>query len=109
MPLAAPKYRNAGYRTPQQRKEAVESHRSSSVERGYDGAWYRLRHAYLLEHPFCECDEHRGKLVPAHVVDHREPIATHPHLRLEWTNLRAMAKRCHDRHTALTQGFARKR
>ncbi|HEV7293493.1 MAG TPA: hypothetical protein VGN79_14355 [Devosia sp.] len=34
-------------------------------------------------------------------------MVTHPHLRLEPTNLRSLCHACHSRHTALTRGFAR--
>jgi 5-methylcytosine-specific restriction enzyme A len=65
---------------------------------------------YLSEHPLCECDECKAKglLTPANVVDHIQTVRDRPDLRLEWSNLRAMAKRCHDRHTARGQGFGRK-
>lgn len=45
----------------------------------------------------------------ATVVDHIMSISERPDLRLEWSNLRAMSKRCHDRRTAREQGFARGR
>jgi 5-methylcytosine-specific restriction protein A len=83
--------------------------RGNAASRGYDQAWQRLRVLYLAEHPVCECEECQSgerRLIAAQVVDHRIPISERPDLRLMWTNLRAMSKPCHDRHTARTQGFA---
>lgn len=108
MPNAAPKHRYQGQRTAEQRRAEVERCRGSNTERGYDQDWRKLRLLYLTEHPFCECTDCDGKLVPAQVVDHRQPISTHPELRLDWRNLRSMTKVCHDRHTATTQGFAQR-
>lgn len=75
-----------------------------------DKAWQALRLAWLREHPLCQCDQCReGKLriQIATVVDHIIQVSKRPDLRLDRTNLRSMAKRCHDRHTALTQSFGR--
>jgi 5-methylcytosine-specific restriction protein A len=108
MPYAAPVHRPAGYRNADARKREADQRRGTTAQRGYDGAWQKLRKEFLSLHPYCECDEHQGKdgRVFAQVVDHRKSITEHPELRLEWDNLRAMAKVCHDRHTARTQGFA---
>jgi 5-methylcytosine-specific restriction protein A len=75
----------------------------------YDAKWRALREAFLNAHPLCECPECRadGLTRAASVVDHIESIAERPDLRLSWSNLRAMNKQCHDRHTARTRGFGR--
>lgn len=93
------------------RKREADNRRGSSAQRGYDKAWQTLRLEYLAQHPFCECEDHQGKDERAlsRVVDHRISIRERPELRLEWSNLRAMTKPCHDRHTARTQGFAQRR
>src|SRR5687767_15891070 len=111
MPMRPPIHRPAGYRTPKQRRDANDQRRGSSAARGYDSDWRKLSIEFRAQHPFCQCDEHKGadERVLSEVVDHIKPIATDPDLRLEWSNLRALAKRCHDRHTARTQGFARGR
>lgn len=90
----------------------LDNARASSHQRGYDAAWRRLRHAFLMAHPLCECEDCNPPfglktIRAAEVVDHIQPIAYAPHLRLVWSNLRAMTKRCHDRHTARTQGYGR--
>lgn len=111
MPTAAPMYRPAGYRTPEQRRDAADKRRGSAWKRGYDNDWKALRTEFLAEHPYCECEQHQGKdgRAMSQVVDHIQSIESHPELRLEWSNLRAMTKACHDRHTVRTQGFAQRR
>lgn len=108
MPIAAPIHRYLGYRTREQRKAEADQKRGTTAQRGYDGDWQKLSREYRAQHPFCECALHKGQDERAlsQVVDHRESIALRPDLRLEWSNLRAMTKACHDRHTAKTQGFA---
>lgn len=86
---------------------AVEPRRrGTTAERGYDADWKRLRDSFLKEHPLCQCidcDDGRKRIVPANVVNHIEDIAVRPDLRLDWSNLQSMSKRCHDRHTKLRQ------
>lgn len=108
MPNAAPAHRPLGYRTRDKRKAEADKRRGTTAQRGYDGAWQKLRKEFLALHPYCECDQHKGAdgSVFAQVVDHIESIEERPDLRLEWSNLRAMSKQCHDRHTVRTQGFA---
>ena len=109
MPRAAPQHRHRGYRTAAQRKAEVDRRRGKTAARGYDSVWRKLSIEFRAQHPLCECDEHQGKDVRAltQVVDHRIAIAERPDLRLDWSNLRAMTKVCHDKHTARTQGIHR--
>ena len=110
MPRRPPTFRPPGHRTEHQRKADLDKHRRTPAERGYDAAWRRVRAAFLREHPLCECDDCRAganRITPATVVDHIVPIEEAPGLRLVWSNLRAMAKACHDRRTARDQGFNR--
>lgn len=111
MPFAAPVHRHVGYRTPEQRKRDADKRRGNTTQRGYDGAWQKLRKAFLAEHPYCECDDCKGQdgRELAQVVDHIQSIHDRPDLRLAWSNLRAMSKRHHDRHTVRTQGFAQRK
>ena len=102
-PTRAPTFKGPNYRTEAQRRKDSDAARGSRAARGYDAAWQRLRKAYLVEHPWCHCDEcgaGRTRLRVATVVHHRKDIAERPDLRLSWDNLQAMAKPCHD---ALTQ------
>lgn len=113
MPQRPPQFKANG-RSREQRqtaaKRAVDARRGNTTQRGYGADWQRLRAVYLQQHPLCECDDCGAgskRITIAQVVDHRIPIAERPDLRLDPNNLRAMSKRCHDAHTARTQGFAR--
>lgn len=88
---------------------AHDERRGSAASRGYDALWRRLRVQFLRRNPLCQCDECAAdrRVTIAEVVDHVVPIAERPDLRLVWSNLRAMSKRCHDKHTARTSGFGR--
>jgi 5-methylcytosine-specific restriction protein A len=95
MPYRAPTFKGPRVRAP-------TAMHQTTAQQGYDYAWQKLRAAYLALHPLCECEEcdaGRKRVRIANVVHHKREIATHPHLRLVWTNLQAMAKRCHDKHT----------
>lgn len=93
------------------RKARLDRERGTARQRGYDAAWRRLRKAFLAAHPLCQCEDCQAgvkRVTAATVVDHIVPISERPDLRLEWSNLRAMSKPCHDRRTARDQGFARR-
>jgi 5-methylcytosine-specific restriction protein A len=69
--------------------------------------WQSTRLAYLRAHPLCECEDCAIIPVPlrpaAQVVDHIDglgPLGPRGH---DPSNLRAMAKRCHDRRTMREQ------
>ncbi|MEV8207651.1 HNH endonuclease signature motif containing protein [Streptomyces sp. NPDC079189] len=69
--------------------------------------WKLTRSAYLREHPLCECEDCTLIAEPlrpaAQVVDHIDglgPLGPRAH---DQSNLRAMAKRCHDRRTMRDQ------
>lgn len=80
--------------------------RGTAAQRGYDAAWKRCRRLYLEQHPLCSVP---GCGQRATDVDHRITIAERPDLRLSWGNLRGLCHACHSRHTATTQGFARRK
>lgn len=115
MPKRPPVFSPRGRSREQKRAELrsdTDRRRGSSTARGYGADWQRLRALFLQQHPLCECEDcQAGKLriTPATVVDHIQPIEERPELRLDPANLRAMAKACHDRHTARTRGFGRSR
>jgi 5-methylcytosine-specific restriction protein A len=91
------------------RGRATASLPRSSNQHGYDYDWQQLRKQFLIEHPLCECDQcaaGRLRVTMANVVNHIEDIRDRPDLRLEWSNLQAMNKRCHDRHTRLRMNAA---
>ncbi len=67
-------------------------------KRLYDTArWKSLRARYIKSHPHCECPHHKGKRVPATVVDHIIPHKGDRRLFFSYKNLQAMTKECHDR------------
>ncbi|WP_431772195.1 HNH endonuclease [Streptomyces cucumeris] len=81
--------------------------RGSARAKGYDARWQRTRAAYLLVHPYCECDdcEQQPELLRprATEVNHRDglgPLGPRGH---DWANLQAMTKAHHSRHTAREQ------
>lgn len=77
----------------------VDDQRGSGAARGYDAAWRRLRLRILAEEPLCRFCSLAGRTVAAVEVDHVEPIAEAPHLRLEPTNLRPLCTPCHSART----------
>lgn len=110
MPRAAPKHRPAGWLSDAQRRRDHDRQRPSAHKRQYDADWQKLRKQKLAADPLCECDDCQAgvkRVTGANVVDHIEPIAERPELRLVWSNLRSMAKTCHDKHTAKTRGWGR--
>lgn len=75
------------------REHGYDRERGSASERGYDRTWARLRRAFLAEHPLCaDCFP---QLTPATEVHHLCKVSTHPELRLDWDNLRALCRECH--------------
>ena len=77
--------------------------------------WKALRKLVLREEPLCRCDEHRQEqglfgskpdAPPSTVVDHITPHRGSEALFWDRSNLRGMAKPCHDRKTATSDhGF----
>ena len=91
-------------------------YRGTSVERGYDAAWKRLRDGYVRLQPFCELCIGEGKVPPflvgvpdingitrlvnePVVVDHVVPHRGDDGLRLDSRNLQTL---CHSHHRRKT-------
>lgn len=89
-----------------ERKAAADKARPSPSGRGYDRTWQKVRRAFVIAFPTCSTE---GCGAATTDVDHIKSIREAPHLRLEWSNLRAFCHPCHSRHTARTQGFAQDR
>jgi 5-methylcytosine-specific restriction protein A len=73
-----------------------EAHRPKArktSERGYDGAWRKLRRFKLATDPVCQIRTHCQGMV-ATEVDHIIPISVRPDLRLELSNLQSACKPC---------------
>lgn len=111
MPQSAPMHRAPGWRPWTGKSASPKAKQRRGTAADYDAAWRKLSKQKLAEDPLCECDDCKasGDHVAATVVDHIIPIAERPDLRLTWSNLRSMAKRHHDRHTARTVGYGRAR
>ena len=67
-------------------KTAAEFYRSS--------AWRHTRENYLIDHPFCEECQKRGRLTKATLVDHIIPIRQGGPT-LDENNLQALCSSCH--------------
>lgn len=66
--------------------------------RGYSARWRKVRAWYINGHPLCELCESRGKLTPAAMVHHRQPISEGGPV-CDPANLEALCLRCHaERH-----------
>lgn len=70
--------------------------RESAASRGYDRAWRRLASAVLARHPLCARCAGLGRVRPADLVDHVEPVRARPDLRLDAENLQPLCAPCHD-------------
>jgi 5-methylcytosine-specific restriction protein A len=110
MPSAPPRACRCGAIVPKgQRCRRCEAERDrqrgTSTERGYDASWRQIRGRFLRSHPMCAwpgCGSY------AKEVDHIEPIALRPDLRLSWHNLRSLCKAHHSQRTAQDQHQARR-
>ena len=98
MPTKAPTFKPSSAAS----RSAIGKRPTSARQQGYDRTWEALRNAYIAQHPWCECSDciSAKRVQLADMVHHKQPIATHPHLRLEWDNLMSMADACHRRHHA---------
>jgi 5-methylcytosine-specific restriction protein A len=55
--------------------------------------WKKLSGAFRRAHPVCqECNA-----AASDITDHRRALKTHPELALDWSNLRALCRPCHNR------------
>jgi len=73
----------------------------SASSRGYDAAWEELRRVVLREEPLCRLCLAAGRHTPATEVDHVRRLRDGG--TNERSNLRALCRSCHSRHTATTQ------
>lgn len=100
MPNRPPLHRAPGVETYLDR--AVIRSRDRSPSRIYGRQWQALRRAYLVLHPVCECADQCGGA--STVVDHVKPHNGDRALLMDWDNLQAMTKPCHDAKTAGRDG-----
>lgn len=62
--------------------------------------WRELRASVLDAEPLCRECAKQGRLTPARVVDHIEPLAKRPDLALDPENLQPLCGSCHSEKTA---------
>lgn len=55
--------------------------------------WKKLSAYYRKKHPVCEHCENAA----SDITDHIKPYKSHPDLGLDWDNLRALCRACHNR------------
>ena len=100
MPTRPPTHRPFGVPAPTETRRNFDRARGSAHSRGYDRTWQRLRKAILAASPLCRFCDAAGMAVEATEVDHIQPIAERPDLRLDPDNLRGLCGPCHARRTA---------
>lgn len=89
----APKH--VGYKD-RPKQKAWRTTTATNNKRGYGHDWRKLRNAYIAEHPFCEMCDERGVVRDADEVHHvRAFNGVDDPLRLDWSNLQAVCRRCH--------------
>jgi 5-methylcytosine-specific restriction endonuclease McrA len=58
--------------------------------------WRRLRAAFLAAHPLCADCRRQGRVTAASEVHHVKERRDHPDLALDWANLEALCRPCHN-------------
>lgn len=84
------------------KKDISKGYTQSSRDGFYNSKeWLSLRSEKLKLNPLCEECEVKGKLIPATVVNHIQPVTQFPDLKLNIDNLESLCRKCHDRRTRL--------
>ena len=78
-------------------RKTADIWRGSATERGYNNQWQKIRKVKIGLNPLCELCERKGRVVPAAVVHHIQPVDDMPLLRLEINNLMSLCRECHER------------
>jgi 5-methylcytosine-specific restriction protein A len=87
-----------------QHERDADRWRGTPAERGYDSAWRRIRVQALTRDKYlCQDCLTVGRVTSAQDVDHVQPIASAPHLRLDLSNLRSLCRPCHMAKHAKTE------
>ena len=84
--------------------------RGFDSERGFyqSAQWRAVRATFLRVHPLCVLCQQRGRVVPAVVVDHVQPLKDGG-ARFEWHNLQALCVSDHNAKTAAETAQRRRR
>lgn len=88
------------------RQAASNRRHGSASSQGYGAEWRRQSKQFLLEHPLCECEEHKGKedAPAANMVEHVIPHRGDPVLFWDQGNWQARTRSCGSRKTASRDG-----
>lgn len=78
-----------------QQHKAVDMHRGSSTQRGYDAQWQKMRKVVMAQDPYCRSCKNRGIVRAATDIDHIIPHKGNDELRLSAKNLQPLCKQCH--------------
>lgn len=78
--------------------------RQNATQRGYNGAWQRVRLGFLAQNPLCVICAATGRVTAANVVDHITPHKGDMNLFWDSANWQALCKPCHSRKTAESDG-----
>ena len=92
MPTRAPVHRPRHYKT---RSERLAEH-SKETASVYNWQWRKLRGAFLQHHPLCQRCASKGIVQAAEHVHHVVPVKEAPERLLDWSNLMAVCRACHD-------------
>lgn len=71
-----------------------DDRRGSAAERGYGGAWPKIRAHQLRQHPLCERCQEQGDITAATLVHHIKRIAEGGSNSFD--NLMSLCIKCHD-------------
>lgn len=73
----------------------IAERRGTTKERGYAGAWPKLRAMKMAADPLCEACGRRGLVVAGAQVDHIVPHKMNGDLMYDMDNLQALCTECH--------------
>jgi len=95
-PVSSPRARDAaGVVLP-----PLETRRESASKRGYGHRWAKCRARVLAANPLCAACLKKSLYVPAALVDHIEPVASHADPKFYClSNLQPLCRACHAKKT----------
>lgn len=100
MPIAPPRHRPVGWKSPQ----VQDRERGGSTARGYGYRWQQARLAFLAANPLCVECRAAGHVTTATVVDHIVPHRGDAGRMWDSTNWQSLCVEHHDRKTAMVDG-----
>ena len=58
--------------------------------------WRKLRHIHLSSNPLCVYCLEMGRITPGKIVDHINPVRTHPELAFDAEAIQTLCANCHE-------------